>query len=354
MQTSIALDAHGAIPEEERALPGRRETYAELVRRLSHQSVLKHFDAYADIDWDGDDFRIDPADPRWELGPEDSLGETAWYRAQPPDIRARIGLHLVATFMKTGLQFESILKRGLLDFAFDLPNGSPEYRYVYHEVIEEAQHALMFQEFVNRTGFDIPGLGGLDRFLSRTVIRLARIFPELFFFFVLGGEDPIDYVQRKMLSEDENLHPLAEQALPDRRMLAVHRSQTVQTISALASQRLFDEVPARHPRDHGAADDAAVGTDRPPVPHPRGRRRRGLPEEPPAPGEDPRGPGQGPRALPGARSPHARIDTRVADARHLERVARRLTRGTHERRRRHAHEPERPGHALGGALDRRR
>ena len=208
MQTSIALDAHGAIPEEERALPGRRETYAELVRRLSHQSVLKHFDAYADIDWDGDDFRIDPADPRWELGPEDSLGETAWYRAQPPDIRARIGLHLVATFMKTGLQFESILKRGLLDFAFDLPNGSPEYRYVYHEVIEEAQHALMFQEFVNRTGFDIPGLGGLDRFLSRTVIRLARIFPELFFFFVLGGEDPIDHVQRTALRGGRDLHPL--------------------------------------------------------------------------------------------------------------------------------------------------
>src|SRR5438034_1404033 len=216
MQTSIALDAHGAIPEEERALPGRRETYAELVRRLSHQSVLKHFDAYADIDWDGDDFRIDPADPRWELGPEDSLGETAWYRAQPPDIRARIGLHLVATFMKTGLQFESILKRGLLDFAFDLPNGSPEYRYVYHEVIEEAQHALMFQEFVNRTGFDIPGLGGLDRFLSRTVIRLARIFPELFFFFVLGGEDPIDHVQRTALRSGRDIHPLL------RRIMQIH------------------------------------------------------------------------------------------------------------------------------------
>src|SRR3989454_8600620 len=34
---------------------------------------------------------------------------------------------------------------------------SPEFRYVYHEVIEEAQHSLMFQEFVNRSGFDIPG-----------------------------------------------------------------------------------------------------------------------------------------------------------------------------------------------------
>ena len=30
MQTVTALDAHGAIPEEERTLPGRRETYAEL------------------------------------------------------------------------------------------------------------------------------------------------------------------------------------------------------------------------------------------------------------------------------------------------------------------------------------
>jgi len=171
MEATITLGPGYALPEEEQ-IAG---TYQHLLRRLSHQSVAKHFDAYADIDWDGDDFRIDPADPRWELGPEDTLGETAWYRAQPPDIRARIGLHLVATFMKTGLQFESILKRGLLAFAFDLPNGSPEYRYAYHEVIEEAQHALMFQEFVNRTGFDIPGLGGLDR--SPTGTDRARRVP---------------------------------------------------------------------------------------------------------------------------------------------------------------------------------
>ena len=105
MQTSIALDAHGAIPEEERALPGRRETYAELVRRLSHQSVLKHFDAYADIDWDADDFHIDPEDPRWEVF-EDGLASTAWYRDQPAGVRARIGLHMVATFMKIGVQFD--------------------------------------------------------------------------------------------------------------------------------------------------------------------------------------------------------------------------------------------------------
>ena len=240
METVTAFDATAVVPEEERALPGRRETYAELVRRLSHQSVVKHFDAYADIDWDADELRIDPGDPSWELDADDSLGATSWYRMQPPEVRARIGLHLVATFMKTGLQFESVLKRGLLDFAFDLPNGSPEYRYVYHEVIEEAQHSLMFQEFVNRTGFDVPGLGGLDRFLSRTVIRLARLFPDLFFFFVLGGEDPIDHVQRTALRSGRDIHPLL------RRIMQIHVTEEARHL-CFARHYLKRNVPRLDP-----------------------------------------------------------------------------------------------------------
>jgi para-aminobenzoate N-oxygenase AurF len=118
--------------------------------------------------------------------------------------------------MKIGIQFEAALKHGLLDFAGRLPNKSPEFRYVYHEVIEEAQHSLMFQEFVNRTGFDIPGLSPLMRFGARQVIRLARTFPELFFIFVLGGEDPIDHVQRTALAGGRPLHPLL------RRIMQIH------------------------------------------------------------------------------------------------------------------------------------
>ena len=38
----------------------------DLVRRLSHQSVVKHFDAYADIPWDDADYQVSPDDPRWE------------------------------------------------------------------------------------------------------------------------------------------------------------------------------------------------------------------------------------------------------------------------------------------------
>jgi hypothetical protein len=211
------LGAHYVVPEEERAARTRRpESYPALLARLSRQSVVKHFDAYADIDWEAEEFRIDPEDPRWELAEDEPLGATAWYRAQPPAVRARLGLHLIATFMKIGIQFENVLQRGLLEFATRLPNAAPEFRYVHHEVIEESQHSLMFQEFVNRTGFDIPGLPWVLRVAARRVALDGGRFPTFFFVFVLGGEDPIDYVQRRALGSDRPIHPLL------RRIMQIH------------------------------------------------------------------------------------------------------------------------------------
>src|SRR5512139_1591710 len=191
------------LPQEERARVDADEAYQRLLARLSHQSVVKHFDAYADVPWDDPAYAIDPADPRWELSDADPLGATAWYRAQPQPVRARIGLHMIATFARIGWQFESVLKRGLLEYALRLPEGAPEFRYCYHEVIEEAQHSLMFHEFVARTGLPTkpPAILGLG---DRLVIRFARRFPELFFFFVLAGEDPIDYTQREMLKQPDD------------------------------------------------------------------------------------------------------------------------------------------------------
>ena len=147
MEATITLGTYDRLPEEEQ-IAG---TYQLLLRRLSHQSVVKHFDAYADVDWDAAEHRIDPEDPIWELDADDVLGATAWYRDQPQPVRARLGLHLIAAKMKIGTQFENVLQRGLLEFAWTLANGVPEFRYAYHEVIEEGQHSLMFQEFVNRT-----------------------------------------------------------------------------------------------------------------------------------------------------------------------------------------------------------
>src|SRR5882762_9034097 len=154
------------------------DAYQGLIARLSEQSVVKHFDAYADVAWDDTEMRIDPEDPRWEVAADSPLGSTEWYRSQPAGVRARIGLHGIVSNMKTGLEFESVLKRGLLEYAAKLPNQSPEFRYAYHEVIEEAQHSLMFQEFVNRSGIDVPGLPPLMQIGSRGVVKLGRRFPE--------------------------------------------------------------------------------------------------------------------------------------------------------------------------------
>jgi hypothetical protein len=201
------------------------QRWEALVDRLNQQSVEKHFDAYADIDWDSDELHLDPEDPRWEIADDELLAQTAWYQSLPAPARARLGCDLVASKMKTGLQFESILKRGLLEFAESLPNGSPEFRYAYHEVIEEAQHALMFQEFVNRSGLDARGLGSLERLGGRFIIRLARRFPALFFVFVLGGEDPIDHVQRRTLRRGDALHPLLA------RIMRIHVTEEARHLS---------------------------------------------------------------------------------------------------------------------------
>jgi hypothetical protein len=219
------------LEEEQRA-----DRFTELVERLSHQSVVKHFDAYADVPWDDPAYAIDPTDPRWELSAQHPLGATEWYRSLPADVRARIGLHSIVANMKAGLQFESILKRGLLEYAFKLPDRSPEYRYAYHEVIEEAQHSLMFQEFVNRSGLEAPGLTWDVKFGARRVIGMARRFPALFFVFVLGGEDPIDHVQRTALRSGRELHPLLE------RIMRIHVTEEARHLS-FARQYLRTNVP---------------------------------------------------------------------------------------------------------------
>jgi hypothetical protein len=226
-RTSMATydDNSDSAVAEEVVVSDADGRWLSLLDRLNDLSVTKHFDAYADVAWDDPAFALDPTDPRWELSADDPLGGTEWYQNLPQPTRARLGVELVASKMKIGLIFENLLKRGLLDFALTLPNNSPEFRYVYHEVIEEAQHSLMFQEFVNRTGYDAPGLRWYDQLSSRWIIGLGRRFPQLFFLFVLGGEDPIDYVQRRELRRDGEKHPLLE------RIMRIHVTEEARHLS---------------------------------------------------------------------------------------------------------------------------
>lgn len=217
-----------------------RESYEDLLERLSERSVKKHFDAYEDVSWDAPENRVDKTDPRFELDPERGLGATAWYRNLPQKVRAELGLELVAQQMKVGIMFENVLSRGLLHFAMAQPDRSPAFRYAYHEVIEESQHSLMFQELINRAGVSPPGLTGIRAFGANFVPRLGRVFPEMFFLFVLGGEGPIDHVQREELERDRPIHPLLK------RIMRIHVMEEARHI-CFARRYLEEHVPALSP-----------------------------------------------------------------------------------------------------------
>ncbi|WP_395110526.1 diiron oxygenase [Actinomadura sp. SCN-SB] len=224
------------LAEEVREQVKDRKSYYGVIDRLNKASVDKHWEAYADIPWDDPEYAIDPEDPRWILTDEDQLGRTEWYRSQPPEVQARIGLWRVATAMKIGLQFENLLKRGLLNYAYWLPNGRPEFRYVYHETTEECHHGMMFQEFVNRTGLPIRGMPRALTALAQIVPWIPLVSTELFFVFVLGGEDPIDYKQRQMLKGGHVKHPLEEA------IIRIHIAEEARHIS-FARHYLKHRVP---------------------------------------------------------------------------------------------------------------
>ncbi|KAA8889439.1 diiron oxygenase [Nocardia colli] len=212
------------------------DDYRETLQTLSYGSVHRRFDPYLDIDWDATEFAIDPTDRRWILPAADPFGAHEWYRALPEDRQIALGMWRQANIAKVGLQFENILIRGLMQYVFSLPNGSPEYRYCTHEAVEECNHTMMFQELVNRIGADVPGMRRSIKVVGPLVPFLANIFPEWFFTMVLAGEEPIDHGQKSVLRSGANTHPMLE------RVMSIHVAEEARHIS-FAHQYLRDRVP---------------------------------------------------------------------------------------------------------------
>jgi hypothetical protein len=188
--------------------------YRDALHTLSEGSVHRNFDPYLDIEWDAPELAIDPADPRWVLSPElDPLGATPWYREQPLERQIEIGRWRMANAIRVGAAFESILIRGLMQYAMKLPNGSPEFRYCMHEMTEECNHIQMFQELVNRTGVDVPGMRRLFRALSPLIGVAGGYLHLILFIGILGGEEPIDHYQKALLRSGVEMPPAVERAM---------------------------------------------------------------------------------------------------------------------------------------------
>lgn len=191
----------------------RHAAYEDRLHTLSVASVEQHFDAFQDIAWDDPAYAISQSDPRWILPTVDPIGATDWYQSLPHEEQIRVGLYRQANVVKVGLQFEQILISGLMTYAFRLPNGTAEFRYTTHEATEETHHTQMFQEFVNRSGMDVPGGSRFFKALGPILPLAARAVPLGFFIGVLAGEEPIDHVQKSMLRADGIQHPLLQRIM---------------------------------------------------------------------------------------------------------------------------------------------
>jgi hypothetical protein len=109
--------------------------------------------------------------------------------------RIEMGRWITANTLKATIQFEQMLIRGVVHYAGSLPNGSPVFRYLMHELIDEANHIQMFQEFINRTGEDVPGMRRGSRFIG-PILGFIGGYASIFHFIgVLCGEQPLHYQQ---------------------------------------------------------------------------------------------------------------------------------------------------------------
>ncbi|WP_433657658.1 AurF N-oxygenase family protein [Nocardia sp. CA-128927] len=215
-----------------------QSAYAGILTTLSEGSVNKHFDPYTEIDWDAPEWAVVPNDPRWILPADsDPLGAHPWYLALPEARKIEIGMWRQANVAKVGLQFEEVLIGGVMNYLFAVvPNGSGEFRYLNHEVAEEVNHTLMFQEMVNRIGLDVPGMSRFMKTVGPLVPLLGRFFPTTFFVAVLAGEEPIDHVQKSVLRAGENVHPIM------RDVMRIHIAEEARHI-AFAHEYLRQRVP---------------------------------------------------------------------------------------------------------------
>lgn len=217
--------------------PDRHEAYEAMLATLSEGSVHVHFDPYEDIAWDSEELAIDQDDPRWILSADvDPLGATAWYQALPLERQIEIGKWRMMNAMKVGAAFESMLIRGLMQYAVSLPNQSPEFRYCMHEMTEECNHIQMFMELVNRVGADVPGMRRHLRRASPFIGGALAFTPMLLMIAILAGEEPIDHYQKSLLRTETPMPPAVL------RTMEIHIAEEARHIS-FASEFLKLRIP---------------------------------------------------------------------------------------------------------------
>lgn len=224
---------------------------AAKLRRLNQLSANTGFDPFTDVDWDAPENQVDPNDPIWIESAKSPLTETEWFKNLSYSKQVDLCFDIIAQRFGVGIDFENILQQGLLRFANTLDIDSPEFRYCHHEVIEESRHSVMFQMLLEKMGRKSEGIPRPWKYLTKYIVKFSTYFPELFFFYVLGGEEPIDHFQRSAIKDKKSIHPLLHRVMQihvieETRHLSfahMYLAQRLENVSRFGKRTLSRHVP---------------------------------------------------------------------------------------------------------------
>lgn len=150
-----------------------------------------------------------------------------------------IGIWRQANVCKVGRTFEEILIGGIMAFVMDLPNGSPEFRYVTHEATEECHPLRCSRSSSTVPGPTSPEPGGGSAAWGHSYRWQANSCRSCSGPGCWRGEEPIDHIQKAYLRCGVELHPLIE------RIMQIHVAEEARHISF--AHRYLRETVASFP-----------------------------------------------------------------------------------------------------------
>ncbi len=188
------------------------KTSPEFADKLSQATVAKYYHPIHDIDWSP------PFDLERFYLPERvlSIHGTDTYERLTIEERRLLSLHELVSYYSAGIWLENMLMYGFVVHLYEMDFSDPDVRYMLHELGDEANHSIMFHEFIRRAGLGYAPMRPVSHLLMRMAHRqMARLNPFLFFIGILIGEESPDFVARAT-RQDENVHPIV------RRIMEVH------------------------------------------------------------------------------------------------------------------------------------
>ena len=178
----------------------------EVATRLNSGSVRRSYRPEVAIDWNA------PLDEgKFFLPPKlVSLYGTPYWDELSHEQRVSLSREEMANILSTGIWFENVLNRSLLQLLMTQDPSQPFAHYSLTEMGDECRHMTMFGKAIAHAGVRSYRMRGYERVISSALPFALR--GSLLWVAALVGEEIFDALQREMM-DDAELQPYVAQLM---------------------------------------------------------------------------------------------------------------------------------------------